>query len=315
MTKPNSQASALEEQRFRDIFRSIHAEHPNCLADEWLSTPCRLADGTAVNRPVAWSRRNGPWRSGDLLWVGAAPGNAGGKGNGVLGAHATRIPFGGDIAGANLEVLFSSIGVTRNDTFITATLNTLPEKGGGEPTAAEIAAPVGAYPSSLHSLRDVLVAVGPRLIVGLGNLGVRAVIAAAQLTGNEFRIPTQNRIERTGLRRNTWTAWPDVFPPSTEFLQRWTQAWNARPLPHIVWLTHPSAQNMSPYAGTETIFHTRMLEARETLRKAVRDVLAWELPDARAPNPATGIYALPEWTELVGPRHGALDALWRARGV
>src|SRR5688572_4876073 len=77
MTKPNSQASALEEQRFRDIFRSMHAEHPNCLADEWLSTPCRLEDGTAVNRPVAWSRRNGPWRRADLLWVGAAPGNAG----------------------------------------------------------------------------------------------------------------------------------------------------------------------------------------------------------------------------------------------
>jgi uracil-DNA glycosylase len=314
MTKPRPRSSA-EEQRFRDIFRSIHAQHPNCLADEWLSAPCRWPDGTAVGRPIAWSRRNGPWRSGDLLWVGAAPGNAGGRGKGVLGAHATRIPFGGDIAGANLDVLFGSIGVTRNDTFITATLNTLPEKGGGEPTAAEIAAPVGAYPSSLHALRDVLVAVRPRLIVGLGNLGVRAIIAAAQLTGREFRIPSQNRIERTGLRRNTWTAWPDALPAGADFLESWTRAWGAPQLPHIVWLTHPSAQNMSPYARTETVFHTRMLEARDILRKAVRAVLAWKLPNVRAPYPTTGIYALPEWTGLVGPRHEALDALWRARGV
>src|SRR5438477_7330390 len=142
-----------DQARFRAIFEQIHAQHPKCLHDEWLNEPCRMADGTLLDRPVAWSRRNGPWHRVDILWVGAAPGNAGGKGAGNMGAHATRIPFGGDIAGANLDALLSSIGITRNDTFITAALNSLPAAGGGEPRPAEIAAPVGAYPSSLHSLR------------------------------------------------------------------------------------------------------------------------------------------------------------------
>src|SRR5687768_9837076 len=127
---------------FAEVFRKAHAGHRGCLQDEWLSEPCRQATGAAVERPLAWSRRNGPWQPVDVLWVGAAPGNAGGKGAGQLGAHATRIPFGGDIAGANLDVLLGSIGITRNDTFLTAALNSLPLAGGGEPTLAEIATPV-----------------------------------------------------------------------------------------------------------------------------------------------------------------------------
>src|SRR5688572_18400098 len=168
-------------EAFATIFRNAHAHHPNCLRDEWLSEPCRYASGERVDRPLSWSRRNGPWRTVDLLWVGAAPGNAGGKGAGILGAHATRIPFGGDIAGANLDVLLGSIGITRNDTFITASLNSLPAAGGGEPTFAELSARVGDYPSSLHSVRDTMLACGPRLIVALGNVGLRVLIAAAQL--------------------------------------------------------------------------------------------------------------------------------------
>jgi hypothetical protein len=78
------------EERFRAIFRKLHAEHPNCLHDEWLSTPCTLASGAPADRPIVWSRRNGPWQQSDVLFIGAAPGNAGGKGAGILGhtAHA-----------------------------------------------------------------------------------------------------------------------------------------------------------------------------------------------------------------------------------
>ena len=123
--------------KFEDIYRKVHARHASCLADEWLSTPCPRG------RPIVWSRRNGPWTQSDILWVGAAPGNAGGKGAGHMGAHGTRIPFGGDVAGANLEVLFGSIGITRNNTFITASLNSLPKAGGGEPTLDELSARVG----------------------------------------------------------------------------------------------------------------------------------------------------------------------------
>ena len=72
---------------------------------------------------------------------------------------------------------------------------------------------------------------------------------------------------------------------------------------------------MSPYAGKHTVFHTRMLETRDALRKAVKEVLGWKLPKQRAEYPTTGIYALKEWVELVGPRHEQLDALWREKGV
>ena len=163
----------MSEIQFREIFRKVHARHPRCLNDEWLSEPCRLANGKLSQRPIIWSRRNGPWRHSDILWVGAAPGNAGGKGSGQMGAHGTRIPFGGDVAGANLEVLFGSIGITRNDTFITAALNQLPAAGGGEPTFAELSEPVGDYASSLHLLRDNIAAVQPKLIVALGNVALR----------------------------------------------------------------------------------------------------------------------------------------------
>ncbi len=306
-----------EEARFRRIFRRLHAAHPACLGDEWLMEPCRDRTGAAV-RPIAWSRRNGPWRRSELLWVGAAPGNAGGRGAGELGAHGTRIPFGGDIAGANLDALLGSIGLTRNDTFITATLNQLPAAGGGEPAPAEIAAPVGEYASSLHALRDTIVAAGPRLIVALGNVALRAVLAAAELGADAqrpARLVPVSRLERAGLRRGEVLAWPKTEAPSSEFWQEWRSAWGATPLPALLWITHPSAQNMSPYARVDTAFHTRMVDARAALRRAVREELGWQIPDQRPEPPSTGIYALPEWREKVGPRHAQLDRLWREKGI
>lgn len=318
-----------EEERFRAIFRRVHAGHPDCLADEWLAHPC-ATDGEPVERPIVWSRRNGPWRRVDVLWVGAAPGNAGGRGAGDLGAHATRIPFGGDVAGANLDALFGSIGLTRNDTFVVAALNQLPEAGGGEPTREELAAPVGAYASSLHVLRDTLLAAGPRLVVALGNVALRTLVAASQLPGapawsddgsrgsppiEPLRLPGLTRLGRAGLERGEAAPWPGSESPSSDVREAWQDAWGETPLPRILWLTHPSAQNMSPYAGVETAFHERMLDAREALRGAVREVLGWEPPGRRPDMPEAGIYALPEWREKVGPRHRRLDVLWREKGV
>ncbi len=303
-----------DEARFAEIFRKVHARHPNCLQDEWLTETCKLKSGQPDPRPIAWSRRNGPWRQSPLLWVGAAPGNAGGKGAGNMGAHGTRIPFGGDVAGANLDVLFGSIGSTRNDTFITASLNSLPAAGGGEPTFAELSANVGDYASSLHALRDTVLAVGALMIVALGNVGLRALIACAQLEYGAIALPTQRRLEKAGFARHHAIRWPDEVAPDDQFIRTWEQHWS-RPLPYVLWLTHPSAQNMSPYAGTETVFHTRMVEARDALRKAVKDKLGWKLPTQRAVYPTTGIYALKEWVDLVGPRHSMLDELWRAKGI
>ena len=299
---------------FERIFRTLHAHHPNCLRDEWLTEACRLKNGKPDPRPIAWSRRNGPWRQVPLLWVGAAPGNAGGRGSGILGAHATRIPFGGDVAGANLDVLLGSIGITRNDTFITASLNSLPAAGGGEPTFAELSAPVGHYASSLHSLRDTMLATGPEMIVALGNVGLRALIAASQLEQRAVALPTQRKLEKAGLARYHAIDWPSALAADDDFQHAWRRRWS-RALPFLLWLTHPSAQNMSPYAGVHTLFHRRMLETRDALRSAVQAKLGWKLPRERPAYPRDGIYGLREWRELIAPRHEQLDQLWREKGV
>jgi uracil-DNA glycosylase len=304
--------------RFRAAYEKAHTGHRACVDDEWLTRPCAGPDGAPLRRPVIWSRRNGPWTRVEILWVGAAPGNAGGRGEGELGAHGTRIPFGGDVAGANLEVLFGSIGLTRNETFITAALNQLPARGGGEPTPAEIAAPVGAYPSSLHLLRDTLIATGPKLLVALGNVALRTTVAAALLDAGDrapVRLPGLPRLSRAGLHRGQAVAWPAAEPPAAAFLERWRGAWGDVAPPALLWLTHPSAQNMSPFAGIETAFHTRMLDARRALVAAARRVLGRPAPHRRPAIPTDGIYALPEWRDLIAPRLRVLDELWRTRGV
>ncbi|CAN5692007.1 hypothetical protein BH23GEM9_BH23GEM9_21050 [soil metagenome] len=317
-----------EEERFRSIFRSAHADHAGCADDEWLERACsRPDDRNGVTRPLVWSRRNGPWRRVELLWVGAAPGNAGGLGTGSLGAHGTRIPFGGDIAGGNLDTLLSSIGVSRNETFLTASLNLLPEKGGGEPSAREIAAPAGAYPDSVALLRDTIIAAGPTLVVALGNVALRVITAAVTRQDSAAvgqphadvpppRLPGMARLAEAGFRRGMLSSWPDTsFPPDSGFLRAWTGAWGVAPTPRVLPLLHPSAQNMSPFAGTHTLFHQRMLETRDALRQAASDVFGWTPPEPRPRPPDDGIYALREWRDRVGPAHRRYDDLWREKGV
>jgi uracil-DNA glycosylase len=272
------------------------------------------------DRPIVWSRRNGPWHRHQVIFVGAAPGNAGGRGAGVLGAHGTRIPFGGDVAGANLDVLLGSVGLDRNHTFLAAALNQLPAAGGGEPALKEVASPVGEYASSLHLLRDTVLACGPALVVALGNVAVRTVVAALQLPPatpekGPLRLPTLARLQRAGLSRNVPTAWPEQLRWSEWSAREWQIAWGQRPTPRLLLLTHPSAQNMSPFARSDTLFHSRMLEARAALRDAVTSCLGWPLPAVRPILPRHGVYALPEWRRLIAPRHHQLDLLWRMHGI
>ncbi len=252
-----------------------------------------------------------------MLWVGAAPGNAGGRGHGSMGAHATRIPFGGDIAGGNLDVLLSAAGLDRNRTFIVAALNQLPERGGGEPRVAELRAPVGDYASSFHVLRDTIIAAGPRLLVALGNVAIRSTLAAARLAARpRLTLPGLVKPDAAGLERGRAAPWPDDFPPDDEFECTWREAWGDAPYPRLLWLLHPSAQNMSPYAGTDTVFHGRMVETVRQLRTAMEDVLGRPPPQPRPSIPSgPGIYALREWRDAVGERHAELDRLWRDKGV
>lgn len=273
--------------------------------------PCRNEKGEPV-APIVWSRRNGPWQRVDVLFVGAAPGNAGGRGSGDLGAHGTRIPFGGDVAGANLEVLLGAAGLDRNHVFIVAAYNRLPERGGGEPTMDEIRAPVGDYTSSIDLLRDTIIATGPRLIVALGNVAVRSV--AASVAPPAARLPGVARLEKHGLRRGLAVALDAVTAMDDAFRETWRDTQD-EPLPTILWLVHPSAQNMSPFARTETAFHRRLLDARAALRQAVSGHLDVPLPETRPPVPDSGIYALPEWRERIAPRLERLDQLWREHGI
>lgn len=320
------QQDPAQEARFRTIFQAAHADHRACAADEWLNEPCRDRAGKPADRPVVWSRRNGPWQRVAVLWVGAAPGNAGGLGSSDLGAHGTRIPFGGDIAGGNLDVLLSSIGMDRNETFLVAAYNQLPERGGGEPTARELARPVGRYPDSGALLRDTVIATGPTLIVALGNVGLRTLIAAlirpySAAVGDPpdaaaaLRPPGVGRIAAAGVERNRVTDWPDAFPLDASFRATWRDAWGEEPGFRLLPVLHPSAQNMSPFAGEATQFHQRMVDTRAALIRAGREVLRREPPQPRPGLPAGGIYALPEWRERVGERHARYDALWRERGV
>lgn len=300
----------LGEDAFRTIFRAAHADHAACATDEWLHAPCRGRDGQP-RPPLVWSRRNGPWRPVPVLFVGAAPGNAGGRGRGPLGAHGTRIPFGGDVAGANLEVLLGSVGLDRNRVFLVAAYNQLPARGGGEPTAAEILAPVGRYPSSLALLRDTVLACQPRLVVALGNIALRALAAAV---ADLPRLPSLGLLAAAGLVRGRLLPWPPAFRHAP-FLAAWAARTDA-PLPPWLWLYHPSAQTMSPYARPQTAFVARMRLTRDALRAAVAQALPEHpLPDVRPAPPTDGIYALPEWRERIAPRLAELDARWRALGL
>jgi uracil-DNA glycosylase len=319
------------ESRFRAVFRAAHAHHASCAADEWLNEPCRDTAGRLADRPLVWSRRNGAWRRVEILWIGAAPGNAGGLGAGARGAHGTRIPFGGDIAGGNLDALFSSIGLDRNDTFIVAALNQLPERGGGEPSAREIAAPVGAYPDSIALLRDTIIAAGPTLIVALGNVALRVLAAAvtrpinapvgqpgngADGRGGPGRMPGLKRLVDAGMQRGMVAEWPaQALPLAEGFSSTWRDSWGVCPAFRVLPLLHPSAQNMSPFAGEHTVFHQRMISTRDALRAAIRNVFGRSPPEPRPRPPTQGIYALPEWQDLVAPALQRYDELWRQRGV
>lgn len=320
------QHDPAEEARFRAIFRAAHADHRACTRDEWLDAPCLDAGGERADRPLVWSRRNGPWQRVSVLWVGAAPGNAGGLGSSDMGAHGTRIPFGGDIAGGNLDVLLSTIGIDRNETFLVAAYNQLPNRGGGEPTTRELAAPVGRYPDSAALLRDTVIATGPTLIVALGNVGLRTLIAAltrpcAAPVGDPpasappLRLPGTARLASAGIVRGRVGAWPAAFPLHPGFTAAWRDAWREAPSFALLPLLHPSAQNMSPFAGEATQFHERMVATRAALSAAARDVLGLEPPVRRPAPPEAGIYALPEWRERIAERHARYDMLWRAKGI
>lgn len=87
------------------------------------------------------------------------------------GADRTRIPFHGDISGNNFEALLDSIGLSRNQIFITNSVLCSPRKPGGandRPTRAEIR-------NCSSFLRRQIELIDPPVIATLGAVALDAL--------------------------------------------------------------------------------------------------------------------------------------------
>jgi uracil-DNA glycosylase family 4 len=168
-----------------------------------------LADKTAV-----LSDLNGSLTP-EVFFIGEAPGR--------VGADRTRRPFYGDKSGNNFQTLLDSIGLNRDDIFITSAVMCSPRSATNanrRPTRSEIKN-CSAY------LQRVLALIDPPLIATLGSVALEAL---KLIQYHEFT-----------LREHAGTK----------------QEWNGRML---VPLYHPSPQVVASQRGLETqIGHFRVL--------------------------------------------------------
>lgn len=119
---------------------------------------CRRMQG----RPKVLSEKNGNIFP-EVVFIGEAPGR--------LGADRTQIPFHGDQTGKNFERLLYTIGLSRNDIFITNAVLCNPRDENGKnaaPTKEEI------FNCSLY-LSLVLGLVQPQIIATLGQSALEAL--------------------------------------------------------------------------------------------------------------------------------------------
>jgi uracil-DNA glycosylase family 4 len=117
----------------------------------------KLADKTAV-----LSKLNGSLRP-KVFFIGEAPGR--------VGADRTRRPFYGDKSGENFQRLLDSIGLDRNDIFITSAVMCSPRSAtdaNRRPTRAEIKNCSGY-------LRRILDLIDPPIIATLGGVALEAL--------------------------------------------------------------------------------------------------------------------------------------------
>lgn len=132
-------------------FSELVAEAASC-------TRCSAMCG----RSAVLSKRNGSPRA-RVLFIGEAPGRK--------GADRTRIPFSGDQSGVNFDRFLQSIGLGREQIFITsaALCNPRTESGANRrPTQKEIA-------NCSEFLGRTIEIVDPRVIVTLGSVALEAL--------------------------------------------------------------------------------------------------------------------------------------------
>lgn len=98
-----------------------------------------------------------------IMFIGEAPGRK--------GADRTRVPFSGDQSGANFDRFLASIGLRREQIFITSAALCNPRSDSGanrKPTQKELA-------NCSEFLRRTIELIDPRVIVTLGSVALEAL--------------------------------------------------------------------------------------------------------------------------------------------
>ncbi len=134
-----------------DNFKALTSEASQC-------TLCPKMCG----RSAVLSELNGSIEA-KILFIGEAPGRK--------GADRTRIPFSGDQSGLNLDRYLESIGLRRDQVFITsaALCNPRTESGANrKPTQKELA-------NCSDFLRRTIRLINPRVVVTLGSVALEAL--------------------------------------------------------------------------------------------------------------------------------------------
>jgi len=97
------------------------------------------------------------------MFIGEAPGRK--------GADQTRVPFSGDESGKNFDRYLASIGLTRDQIFITSAALCNPRSASGanrKPTKKEVS-------SCSYFLRNALEIIDPEIVVTLGSVALEAL--------------------------------------------------------------------------------------------------------------------------------------------
>ena len=122
---------------------------------------CRLCPAMC-ERAAVFSELNGAVDA-RIMFIGEAPGRK--------GADRTRAPFSGDQSGKNFDRFISSIGLTRNQIFITSAALCNPRSASGanrRPSAREVA-------NCSDFLRRTIALIDPKLVVTLGGVALDAL--------------------------------------------------------------------------------------------------------------------------------------------
>jgi DNA polymerase len=123
---------------------------------------CRACAAAVCGRRAVLSGHNGrPWAR--VMFVGEAPGRQGGD--------RTRVPFSGDQSGRNFQRYLASVGLTREEIFITNAVLCNPRKASGanrRPSLSEIK-------NCSDFLRRQVELIDPRVVVTLGSVALAAL--------------------------------------------------------------------------------------------------------------------------------------------